>query len=162
VVTLHEFSIAKELVNSILEEARVNNVIKVIRVELEIGEVSFIQDEQLIYSFDVIKAEQPLINEAVLTITKKDLLVECPSCGYKGRSDYDDQYHFAVPILRCPECERGVNIIEGKDVLIKNIEAEVSDDCEESNDFEESTDSADSRTGEFDDSSDSRVKHDYE
>ena len=126
---MHEFSIAKELVNSLLLETEKNAIIKIIKVELEIGEISFLQPDQLKYSFDVIKKEHPVMQEAEMVVLKRPLVVKCNSCDYKGDVGYqDDQYHFITPILTCPECSSGVKVLEGKDVIIKNIEAEVEDD----------------------------------
>jgi hydrogenase nickel incorporation protein HypA/HybF len=128
---MHEFSMAKELVNNLLAEAERNRVIKIVEVNLEIGEVSFLQEDQLKYSFDIIKKEHPVMREAELTITKKALVVKCPSCDYQGPVDYqDDRYHFMIPLFRCPECDSGVTVLEGKDIIIRNIEAEVKDDDE--------------------------------
>jgi hydrogenase nickel incorporation protein HypA/HybF len=120
---------AKELVNNLLQEAERNNIIKMIRVELQIGEISFLQDDQLKYCFDIIKREYPVMQEAEMVITKRPLIVKCTACDYQGKAEYqDDQYHFIIPILRCPQCESGVEVLEGRDVVIKNIEAEVEDD----------------------------------
>ena len=126
---MHEFSLAKELVSNLLEEVEKNRISRIMNVELEIGEISFLQDDQLKHCFEIIKKEHEVMQGADLTITKRPLLVKCNSCEYRGKVEYeDDQYHFIMPILRCPECESSVMVLEGKDVIIKNIEAEVEDD----------------------------------
>jgi len=122
---------AKELVTNLLAEAERNKVIKIVEIHLEIGEISFLQEDQLKYSFDIIKRDHPVMREAELTITKVALVVECTECEYRGPVTYeDDQYHFLMPLIRCPECDSGVKVVEGKDIIIKNIEAEVEDDDE--------------------------------
>ncbi len=125
---MHEFSIAKELVTTLLLEAESNKVITIIRVEVEIGEVSFLQEDQLVQSFDIIKKDFPVMQDAQMVVLKKPLKVKCAACGYLGKAVYnDDRFHFMIPILRCPECDSGVQVVDGKDILIKNIEAEVED-----------------------------------
>ena len=119
---MHEFSMAKELVENLLLEAERNNIINIYKVELEIGEVCFLHEDQLVQSFDIIKKEFEVMKDAKLVVSNKELLVKCSKCEYSGRANYDDdeQFHFMVPILRCPKCDSGVKVLEGKDILIKN------------------------------------------
>ena len=126
---LHEFSMMKQAVLEILDIVRQNSGIKATRIEFEIGELTFLHKKQLQFAFDVIKNEDEVIKDAVLDITIKPLLIKCKDCGYQGGADYEENpYHMSAPLLKCPKCEGNIDIIEGRDFIIKNVEIEVEDE----------------------------------
>jgi len=67
------------------------------------------------------------LDGAALVIKTVSPEVQC-SCGYTGNSLYGEkEFHMSVPILQCPLCGELVQIIRGRECLIKNIELEVED-----------------------------------
>jgi hydrogenase nickel incorporation protein HypA/HybF len=64
----------------------------------------------------VIKEEETLFQNATLEYRKVAVKVRC-ACGYEGNE------HFV-----CPECGGLPEIIEGREIVVANIEIEVDDD----------------------------------
>ena len=124
---MHEFSTMQQIVHAILEEARKHNTIKIKKVILEIGELTFLGEEQFKFSFNVLK-ENTLLERAELVIKKTQTKVKC-KCGYQGRIKYGlkEAFHLSFPILKCPICRAEVEIIKGRECLIKSIEMEIED-----------------------------------
>ncbi len=126
---MHEFSTMQSIVNAIMEEARKHGAKKITRVELEIGELTFLGEEQMKFAFDILK-EGTIMERAVLKIKKTRAVVRCTECGYEGNVEYGikEDFHLSFPILKCPECGGSVEIIGGRECTVKNVEMEVEDD----------------------------------
>ena len=122
---MHEFSTMQGIVSAIREEGRKHNAKAITKVWLEIGELTFLGEEQLRFAFDVL-TEGTEMEGAELIIQKVEPKVRC-ECGYEGKVNYDEkeEFHIQFPILRCPVCGNNVEIVSGKECLIKNIEIEV-------------------------------------
>jgi len=123
---MHEFSTMTSIVDAVSEEACNHQADRVVQVTLEIGALTFLNDEQLRFAFDVLTKDTTL-DGAALVIKTVSPEVQC-SCGYTGNSLYGEkEFHMIVPILQCPLCGELVQIIRGRECLIKNIELEVED-----------------------------------
>ena len=60
-----------------------------------------------------------------------DVEIKCYNCDYEGIGDVDDSDHY-LPMILCPKCEsHRVNVLNGKDVTIKNISIEKEDEDDE-------------------------------
>ncbi len=125
---MHEFSTMQGIVNAILEEAKKYRAIKIYRVEIEIGELTFLGKEQMKFAFDILK-ENTIMEDAKISIKKKKARVKCIKCGYEGGVEYGmkDDFHITFPIIRCPKCGGEVEIVKGRECLIKNVEMEIED-----------------------------------
>jgi len=124
---MHEFSTMQAIVNAILEEAKKYKAKEISKVVLQIGELTFLGEEQMKFAFDILK-EGTLLEKAELLIEKVQARVRC-KCGYKGSIDYGmkEEFHITIPILKCPKCGSEVEIIKGRECLIKKVEMEVPD-----------------------------------
>ena len=124
---MHEFSTMNQIVNTILEEGKRHNAHKITKVILEIGELTFLGEEQLRFAFDLL-TKDTILEGANLDIQKKGIKVKC-SCGYEGGVEYEEkeEFHLFIPLLRCPRCNEEVEIIQGRECVIKSVRMEIED-----------------------------------
>ncbi len=124
---MHEFATMQQIIYAILEEAKKCNAKEVSKVFLEIGELTFLGEEQLKFAFDILK-EETILENAELIIEKVKAKIKC-ECGYEGGIEYGlkEEFHIAFPILKCPVCGGDVEIIKGRECLIKKVEMEIED-----------------------------------
>jgi hydrogenase nickel incorporation protein HypA/HybF len=123
---LHEYSVAASLVEAVMDSLRDKRVKMVKEVEIELGALSFITEDQMRDVFEMAAAGTP-VEGAKLSIVKKEGRVRCQGCGYEGDPEFHDEVedHHHVH-LHCPKCNGvGIEILEGKDITLKNVRAEV-------------------------------------
>ena len=119
---VHELSMTTQIVESVLEEAEKQGAKKVTEVHLVIGKLTFLGIEQVRFAYRIL-VEDTIMKGSKLIIQEKDGVIECPSCGYKGTLETEDNimYHVPIPILKCPECGEAAKIVEGKECTIERI-----------------------------------------
>lgn len=119
---MHEFSIACNLVEKLLQFADENPDKKIVEVRLELGELSHIDEEQLCFSYNSITKET-LLDGSTLLCEKTDAAIACSHCGYHGRPKYWDGVLNETPIatLQCPQCGKAASAIEGQECAIKSV-----------------------------------------
>lgn len=119
---VHEGSITSQIVESISKEATNRNAKKVTEVNLTIGELTFLNPEQVKFWYELL-TKDTVMEGSKLIIKECKGKVRCIKCGYEGDFKYidDETFHVSMPSLRCPKCDNPVEIIEGKDCIIKNI-----------------------------------------
>lgn len=123
---MHEFSTMQHIVEVILSEAQKHHPEKITRVNLKIGELTFLGIEQLRFAFQVL-SRGTLLENAELTIDNVKPMIRCTTCGYNGDTDYDERpdMHFMIPLLKCPRCGKDIEIVKGRECTVTNIEMEV-------------------------------------
>ncbi len=111
-----------QIVESVLGEAEKHGAKKVTEVHLVIGKLTFLGIEQVRFAYRIL-VEDTIMKGSKLIIKEKDGVIECPSCGYKGILETEDDlmYHVPTPILKCPECGEVAKIVEGKECTIESI-----------------------------------------
>ena len=111
-----------QIVDSVLEEAKKQDAKKVTEVHLVIGKLTFLGIEQVRFAYNIL-VEDTIMKGSKLFIEEKDGVIECPSCGYKGSIQCEDDpaYHVPIPTLRCPKCGKAAKILEGKECTIRSI-----------------------------------------
>ena len=120
---MHELSIASAVVDSVLEFLDAHEAKKVLTVRLAVGELSYIEADQLRFCYTAITQESAMEN-STLEIESVAAVVECPRCSYRGRPKYWEDAISAAPIptLECPTCRGAVEPVEGNDCAIKTIQ----------------------------------------
>lgn len=127
---MHEFSMAQGILNAVLETAEENNATKVTDIVIQIGKLAMLNPEQLTFMLNVL-IEDTIAENANIVIEDVDVEIKCYNCDYEGIGDVDDSDHY-LPMILCPKCEsHRVNVLNGKDVTIKNISIEKEDEDEE-------------------------------
>ena len=91
-------------------------------VSLVIGRLTFLGLEQVRFAYEIL-TKDTIMEGSNLLIEESEGAVRCNSCGYEGNFKYEDspQYHVPLPTLRCPRCGGIVEIIGGKECLIKSV-----------------------------------------
>ena len=119
---MHEFSMATQIVENVLEEVKKHDAKKVEEVHLIIGKMTFLGVDQIRFSYDVL-VKDTILKDSKLIIEEQDGVIECSSCGFKGAVPIEDDpaYHVPVPTLKCPKCAQTAKIVQGKECTIKSI-----------------------------------------
>lgn len=121
---MHEFGITQMLVENVVKQAEEHNASKVIQVEIEIGEFTFVNFEQIEFCYSTLIPET-ILKDSKLLLTLKKGTVECESCGYTGpvnTINEDESLHsFGLLSFTCPDCDSYTKIIDGKDFVIKRM-----------------------------------------
>ncbi|WP_456375301.1 hydrogenase maturation nickel metallochaperone HypA [Methanocaldococcus sp.] len=124
---MHELSYATAMLDAILnsikkEEEKGRKIKKVSEINLEIGELTFINVEQLKFAFDVI-AEGTVCKGAKINVEFIKPKCKCLDCGYEGDVKIVDEFE-----IYCPKCNSmRLRLSGGKEFNIKNITVEFED-----------------------------------
>lgn len=114
-----------QIVDLILSEAKKRNAEKVQHVNLDIGEYTFLGEEQLRFAFQIL-TKDTIAEDATLDITTKPGSIEC-DCGYSGAPRRPDDIHSLAPILMCPKCGKIARVKEGLGCTLRDISLVVPD-----------------------------------
>jgi len=119
---MHEFSRTSQIVEAVLSEAEKQHAVRVVEVELEIGDLTFLGIEQVRFSYRIL-TEKTIAENSKLKINKIPGRGRCNSCGYDGPLSFleDRQFHIAVPTFNCPQCGEPLSISAGRECIIRRI-----------------------------------------
>ena len=118
---MHEISIASAIMDTVIDTATKNSAQKVDEIFVEIGELTSLNAEQLMFIFENI-AKGTIAEGAKYHIETISPLIECNKCQYKGKIKYTEKLHFFLPAIKCPECdETKVDIIAGRECCVRKI-----------------------------------------
>ncbi len=84
---MHEISVMTQIVESAIEEIKRHKLKNVDKIYLEIGELTFLGEEQLKFAYSLL-TEKTILEKTKLIITKRKAEIECKRCGYKGALAY--------------------------------------------------------------------------
>jgi len=122
---MHEYSVMSQIVGLILSEAEKRKAEKVTRAKIEIGEFTFLGEEQLSFAFEVLTRDT-IAEGAELEISTVKGKVEC-GCGYFGLPVQPEELHSLAPILKCPRCGKIASVKEGLGCTVRDISLVVPD-----------------------------------
>ena len=112
---MHELSIALEILDIVEKEALKHDAKAVKQVNLSIGDLTGVETESLVFSFDAVKGEKELTRNAVLAIEKLPVKIRCAPCG--------DTFTGAGHAVVCPQCEGfETTLLQGEEMEIADIE----------------------------------------
>jgi hydrogenase nickel incorporation protein HypA/HybF len=116
---LHEVSIALGMIEELIKIAHKNDAKKVTNVKLKIGKRSGIVTDSLIFAFDAVKLEHPVLSSSTISIEEIPLTYECNKCKKAFQTD-----NFSFP--SCPFCKSySMKLLSGEEQHIENVELEV-------------------------------------
>jgi hydrogenase nickel incorporation protein HypA/HybF len=113
---LHELSIAEEIRDEVLAQAKKHGAKKVTKIKLIIGEATSIVADALIFAFES-AGSGTIMQKAKILIKSEKVMARCKGCSKK----------FAVKELNyiCPKCKgTSIEITSGKEMIIQSIEME--------------------------------------
>ncbi len=113
---MHEFSLAADIIKIVELSVKQNNKSKVLKVELEIGELSGVEIPALDTALEAL-APNTLLSEAVFEKKIVNGLARCNDCSTEfGLKDI---------FTLCPECQSyNKSILKGKEFNVLSIEVE--------------------------------------
>lgn len=125
---MHELSTTKSILDTVLSVAKEHHAGKVLEVNLEIGDLTFLNMDQIKFWFEIL-SEDTIVKGAVLNINKVPIKVKCLDCSYEGETGYfGEEMHSLellsnfIPPLKCKHCGSiNISVTSGKECMIKNI-----------------------------------------
>jgi len=122
---MHEFSISSEIVRAVIDSAEKNNGKKVLSIQMEIGELTLINVDQVFFWVkELFKGS--IAEGAEIKAKRIKARIHCRTCGYEGgiKSDRADSLGH-VSFQTCPECHSfQIRIVKGRECILKRIQAE--------------------------------------
>jgi len=113
---MHEMALMDEVRTIVLQAAEAHHFQRVLRVVLEIGQLSGVQPEAMSFCFDVVMADSPAAG-AVLEIEEVPGRAWCPACAA--------EVAIASRLDPCPHCG-GLpgRVIQGTEMRVRDLEVE--------------------------------------
>jgi hydrogenase nickel incorporation protein HypA/HybF len=113
---MHEIGVAQNILDIVLNQANIHKAEKVNSIKLVIGEFTGIVQESLEFALETLKKET-LADKAEIIFSKVKLKTFCSKC--------DKTFIMNGKFLfQCPHCEGNLEIINGKELYIENIDIE--------------------------------------
>ncbi|MCK5145577.1 hydrogenase maturation nickel metallochaperone HypA [bacterium] len=123
---MHETAIAQSIIDTVMTHADKAGAKHVDKVEIEIGELTFLGIDQIRFWIE---------NQIAGTVAEKAEWIfhsvpggiRCPACQYEGDiKTAETEDHFRLPVFACPECgQANIEITQGRDAWIKAIHVEI-------------------------------------
>jgi hydrogenase nickel incorporation protein HypA/HybF len=114
---MHEASIAASLIDIVVDTANSNKAEKVNKVFVKIGRLAAIENDALLFAYDAIKEEYPLLTQSELVVEDVPITGKCQKCGV---TDTYDEMFFA-----CSACGAfDVDLLTGEELTITEIEVD--------------------------------------
>ncbi|MBQ7161801.1 MAG: hydrogenase maturation nickel metallochaperone HypA [Clostridia bacterium] len=122
---MHELGIVQHVIRTLGDVAEENGVKRIGSVTLEVGEVSGVVIEQLVDCWNYFRERDPLVAGAELLVETIPAVTFCTAC----KGEYETvRYGKTCPLCGSPE----TYLLRGNEFSIKQIEAELFSDGEES------------------------------
>ena len=122
---MHEFSVASQIIQRALEVAKEKKAKRIKSIELAIGELSMLGEEQLKFWLKELLNKREIAKDIKIKVNSVKAVVKCKKCGYEGNLKSETQNHFH-PIFFCPKCEDSdIEIKEGRDCVIKRVQVQI-------------------------------------
>ncbi len=126
----HEMTIAHGLAKAILKGAERERAVKVTGIEIEFGQLTFLNIQQVEFWLVELLKESIAV-DANINTREIPAKVHCSKCSYEGPLAVKDDpiLHMNLPVFACPKCGKGaLEILEGRDCIVKSIEILQSED----------------------------------
>jgi hydrogenase nickel incorporation protein HypA/HybF len=121
---MHEFSISSEIVRTVLDEVKKEKAKKVLSIQLEIGELTLLNSEQVVFWIRELW-KGSVAEGAKVKVKIVKARIQCESCGFEGGmgSDQQDPFHHFIP-FGCPKCgSYEIKVKKGRECNLKTIQA---------------------------------------
>ncbi len=120
---MHELSISQSIAKTVLEKAFEQKAKNIISVDIEIGELTSFNAEQVEFWLEEI-FKKTQAEDAKIQIRKIHSRLKCRDCQWQGKMNSKDDplYYPLFFTFRCPECDSSsLEIEKGKECLIRRI-----------------------------------------
>lgn len=121
---MHEFAIMSDVIQNVLSVAEKEDARKVTKIFLSVGELMMVTPESLRLAFEAL-AEDERIKGAELVVEMEKARMRCSRCGNETCSlPKDISHHHEAPVLRCEKCGCALDVLGGREVIVREIEIE--------------------------------------
>ena len=119
---MHEVAIMSDIIKAALAELEKYNVLEVEELQLVIGDLTSLGEDQLRFAYEIM-TKNTILENSQLIVEAEPVRLKCRGCGYNGPANtLESDYHeHTVPILSCPKCGGGVEITAGESCKISTI-----------------------------------------
>jgi hydrogenase nickel insertion protein HypA len=115
---MHELGIMKNVLEVALDNAEMNDVKKILTINLTVGALSDIVPEYAQMFFELI-SKDTIAEKAIINIEKVPARIRCRSCGTEVEMDLN---HL---LYACSQCgSKSIALISGREFRINNMEVE--------------------------------------
>lgn len=116
-VSMHELSIAYEMVRLVRDSLTPEQLARVRRVNMRIGEATAVQEDCLLFALEAVTHDTPLA-VAEMNIERVKPRFRCSGCAHEFESG---NWFYS----KCPECgASGCEMIEGDELLVSSVDLE--------------------------------------
>ena len=124
---MQEFSTAVSIVQAVTEAAATHGATKVAAIHLQIGQMSMLNHDQLLFGIEI-AARDTIAEKAAVTIEVLPIRILCRSCGAESVPEAQQSLYEMLSAMACPKCSsREVEVVQGRECVIKDIEAIVGE-----------------------------------
>ncbi len=114
---MHELPVINNIVDIVSKHAVLNNVTKIKKIYLKVGELSDLENKWMQHYFDYV-AKNTLAEGAELAIERIRVRMKCDACGAEFEPDMKKEER-----VQCPDCRsETMTLIAGKEYFIANME----------------------------------------
>ncbi|UCF09796.1 MAG: hydrogenase maturation nickel metallochaperone HypA [Candidatus Bipolaricaulota bacterium] len=121
---MHEYSVVSQLVSALCEQLD-DHPGRIVEVLLHKGELRVLSDPALVNAFEMV-VQGTRLEGARLRIESVAPIIRCAACGYDGAPEVlsDPAFHFAIPVLTCPQCGGEVELRAGRELYVDQVTVE--------------------------------------
>ena len=112
---MHESGIAYDIYATSKRAAEDNNAIRVKTIYVDVGSMAMVNPDQIEFMFNTFITDDKLFDNVKLKFNTINPKSEC-DCGYIGSE-----------IFVCPKCGKLPKLIQGREILVTNIEIDTED-----------------------------------
>jgi hydrogenase nickel incorporation protein HypA/HybF len=114
---MHELPVTESILKIVLQHAPADSVQRIVRIFLDVGELSDLEDEWIKHYFDYL-SKGTIAEKAELVIHRTPITFQCNAC-----ENIFEIKKEVLQDLQCPACEnRECRLVSGRKYYIKNIE----------------------------------------
>lgn len=118
---MHEFGIARKLLDAVLREAREKKAKKVKEILIELGELADVTEEELRQALEIVSRET-IAENAKISIEIVPVKIKCLK-GHESILEKEKDYGSSL-FISCPECGSKAMIVGGRECNVKKARAE--------------------------------------
>jgi hydrogenase nickel incorporation protein HypA/HybF len=113
---MHELGIIQNLFTIIEEVAEENNLIKIHKVKLKLGELQQVVPEMFTFTFEIV-AKGTKAEGAILDVEYVPIRMLCKTCN----NEFIVEEHVYI----CPECaQTNLTMLEGMEIILESVEGD--------------------------------------
>jgi hydrogenase nickel incorporation protein HypA/HybF len=122
---MHEFSTAVNIVEAVKRAAKSYGASKVIGITLQIGKLSMLNHDQLLFGIEI-AAKGSVAEGAKVIIEPLAMKIRCRKCDTVSEVPEEGALYEILASLSCSKCQsKDVEVIQGRECVVKDIQAEI-------------------------------------